>query len=179
LFFNIDVDSFWEQLLLFLGMILGLVSIPFGFPGTLIILCCVLLYGLLTHFTGGIGLPFFMFLCVLTLAAETADHWLSAIGAKRYGASTRSMWLSFIGGITGAIMIGGPLAVVFGPLGPVVGGLLGAFVIVVAHEMYLGRDFPEALRAGWGTFLGRMAGIVLKFVISIAMIVAVAAAIFL
>ncbi len=171
-----DVESFWERVLLFLGMILGLVSIPFGFPGTLIILSCVLLYALLTHFNGGVGLPFFVFLCVLTLAAETADHWLSAIGARRYGASSRSIWLSFVGGFAGAIIIGGPLAVAFGPLGPVTGGLLGAFGIVVGHEMYLRRNLMEALRAGWGTFLGRMAGMVLKFVVSIAMIIAVAEA---
>src|SRR5204863_468400 len=91
-------------------MVLGLVSIPFGFPGTLIILGSVLIYAIATQFAAGIGVPFFIFLCVLTLAAETADHWLSAIGAKRYGASTRSMWLSFVGGIIGAIVIGGPLA---------------------------------------------------------------------
>jgi uncharacterized protein YqgC (DUF456 family) len=173
------VDSFWEHVLLFLGMILGLVSIPFGFPGTLIILGCVLIYGLVTQFAAGVGVPFFIFLCVLTLAAETADHWLSAIGAKRYGASTRSMWLSFVGGFIGAIVIGGPLAAAFGPLGPVVGGFLGAFIIVVAHEMYVHGNFADALRAGWGTFVGRMAGMVLKFLISIAMIVAVAAAILL
>jgi uncharacterized protein len=173
------VDSFWEHVLLFLGMTLGLVSIPFGLPGTLIILGCVLIYGLLTHFAGGISISFFIFLCFLTLAAETADHWLSAIGAKRYGASSRSMWLSFLGGFAGAIMIGGPLAVAIGPLGPIVGGFVGAFAIVVAHEIYLHGNFIEALRAGWGTFLGRMAGMVLKFVISIAMIMAVAAAILL
>ena len=173
------MDSFWERIFLFLGMILGLVSIPFGFPGALIILGCVLIYALVTHFTGGIGVAFFVFLCVLTLAAETADNWLSAIGARRYGASTRSMWLSFVGGIVGAIVVGGPLAVAFGPLGPVVGGFLGAFAIVVAHEMYLHGNFVEALRSGWGTFLGRMAGMVLKFVISVAMIMAVAAALLL
>lgn len=170
------MDRFWEYLLLFLGMLLGLVSIPFGFPGTLIILGCILIYGLLTHFAAGVGVPFFVFLCVLTLVAETADHWLSAIGAKRYGASTRSMWLSFVGGFIGAIMIGGPLAVFFGPLGPVAGGFAGAFAIVVIHELYLRKDLADALRAGWGTFLGRMAGAILKFVIAIAIIVAVAVA---
>ena len=172
------MDSFWQHLLLFLGMILGLVSIPFGFPGTLIILASVLIYAIATQFAAGIGIPFFIFLCVLTLASETADHWLSAIGAKRYGASNRSVWLSFVGGLLGAIMIGGPLAIVFGPLGPIVGGFLGAFLIVVVHEMYLHGNFAEALRAGWGTFLGRMAGMVLKGVISVAMVIAVALAIF-
>ena len=159
-------------------MILGLISIPFGLPGALIILGCVLIYALSTHFAAGVGVPFFIFVCVLTLAAETADNWLSAIGAKRYGASTRSTWLSFVGGLMGAIVIGGPLALAFGPLGPILGGFLGAFIIVVIHEMYLHRNFVEALRAGWGTFVGRMAGLVLKFLISIAMIIAVALAIF-
>ena len=73
-------------------------------------------------------------------------------------------------------MIGGPLAVLFGPLGPLVGGFVGAFVIVVVHELYLRKDLGEALRAGWGTFLGRMAGMILKFVIATAVIVAVAVA---
>jgi len=170
------MDSFWEHLLLFTGMFLGLISIPFGFPGTLIILGCILIYAIATQFAAAIGVPFFIFLCVLTLAAETADHWLSAIGAKRYGASSRSMWLSFVGGIAGAIMIGGPLAIVFGPLGPIVGGFLGAFLIVVIHEMYLHGNFIEALRAGWGTLLGRMAGMVLKVVVSVAMVIAVVVA---
>ena len=174
-----DVDILWERILLFLGMILGLVSIPFGFPGTLIMLSCVLIYALATHFAGGIGVAFFVFLCVLTLAAETADHWLSAVGAKRYGASTKSMWLSLVGGFVGAIMVGAPLAAVFGPLGPVLGGFIGAFAVVVAHEMYLHGNFMEALRAGWGSFLGRMAGMVLKLVVSVAMIMAVAAALLL
>jgi uncharacterized protein YqgC (DUF456 family) len=56
---------------------------------------------------------------------------------------------------------------------------VGAFAIVVVHELFLRRNLQEALRAGWGTFLGRMAGMILKFVISIAMIVAVAVAILL
>src|SRR5215813_13670042 len=152
-------------------MILGVVSIPFGFPGALIILGCVLIYGLVTHFTGGIGVAFFIFLCVLTLIAETADNWLSAVGARRYGASTGSLWLSFIGGIGGAILIGGPISFLLGPLGPIAGGFLGAFVVVVAHELYLRKNLSEALRAGWGTFVGRMAGMILKVVISAAMII--------
>ena len=173
------MEHFLEHILLFAGMIFGLVSIPFGLPGTIIILLCVFIYALLTHFGGGIGVPFFISLCVLTLLAETADHWLSAIGARRYGASTASMWLSFLGGLIGAIMIGGPLVVVFGPIGPVVGGFLGAFAAVVAYELYSRKNLQEALRAGWGTFLGRMAGMVLKLVLSVAMVIAVTVAILL
>lgn len=157
-------------------MIFGLVSIPFGLPGTIIILGAIFIYALVTHFNAGIGIPFFVILCVMTLVAETADNWLSAIGARHYGASTSSMWLSFIGGIAGALLIGGPLAIVLGPLGPVAGGFAGAFAIVVAHELYLEKNWMDALRAGWGTLVGRMAGVILKVIISAAMIISVAVA---
>jgi uncharacterized protein YqgC (DUF456 family) len=173
------VESVLERILLFAGMIFGLVSIPFGLPGTIIILAAVFIYGLATHFSAGIGVAFFVVLCVLTLLAETADNWLSAVSGRRYGASTVSIWLSFIGGIAGALVVGGPASLVIGPLGPIVGGFIGAFAIVVAHEFYVRRNFSAALQAGWGTVLGRMAGMVLKVVVSVAMILAVAAAMFL
>jgi uncharacterized protein YqgC (DUF456 family) len=70
-------------------------------------------------------------------------------------------------------MIGGPAAFIFGPLGPIAGGFIGAFAAVVAYELYSRKSLNEALRAGWGSFIGRAAGIVLKLVISIAMIIAV------
>jgi hypothetical protein len=171
------MEPFLAHLLLFLGMLAGLVSIPFGLPGAAVILLCVFIYGLLTDFNAAVGIPLFVVLCIFTLVAETADNWLTAVGARRYGASTASMWLSFLGGLIGALMIGGPLAVVLGPLGPVAGGFIGAFAVVVGYEVYLGKSMHEALHAGWGTFLGRMAGMVLKLVISIAMITAVALAI--
>jgi len=163
--------------LLFLGMLLGIVVIPFGFPGTVIILASTLIYALATGFSDAITVPFFILLCVLTLISETADNWLTAIGARRYGASTASMWLSFLGGLLGAILVGVPLALVFGPLGPIIGGFAGAFLIVVAYERTHGKDWNNALAAGWGTFVGRMAGIVLKLVIAVAMVIAVAVAI--
>jgi uncharacterized protein len=157
-------------------MLVGLATIPFGLPGAAIILLSVFIYALLTDFAV-IGVTFFIFLAVLTLIAETADNWLTAVGARRYGASTGSVWLSFLGGLAGAIVIGGPLAVIFGPLGPVAGGFAGAFAVVVVYELNRHGNWNEALRAGWGTFLGRMAGIVLKVVISIAMIIAVVLAV--
>jgi uncharacterized protein YqgC (DUF456 family) len=169
------VDPAIERVLLFAGMIFGLVSIPFGLPGPLIIFGSILLYGIATHFNAGIGVPFILASAVLTLLEEIADHWLGAVGARRFGASRTSVWLSFVGGVVGAILVGGPLAIFFGPLGPVAGGFAGAFVLVVGYELYLRRNIGHALTVGWGTLLGRLAGIVLQVVISVAMIVAVAA----
>ena len=168
-----------RELLLFIGMLAGLGTIPFGFPGTFIILVCILLYAIATGFNEAVGVGFFVLLCVMTVIAETADNWLTAVGARRYGASTGSIWLSFVGGLLGAIFIGGPAALIFGPLGPVAGGFIGAFAVVVAWELYRQKSMQDALRAGWGSFLGRMAGIVLKLVISVSMIVAVVLSIWL
>jgi uncharacterized protein YqgC (DUF456 family) len=164
-------------ILLFLGMLAGLAIIPFGLPGAGVILLSVFIYALLTDFNGAVGVVFFIILCVLTAIAETADNWLTALGARSYGASTGSMWLSLLGGLIGAIVIGGPLAVMLGPLGPVAGGFAGAFSAVFLGEYYRRNNAREALRAGWGTFVGRMAGMALKLVIAIAMVIAVAMAI--
>jgi uncharacterized protein len=161
-------------ILLFGGMLLGLAMIPFGLPGTFLILGAVLIYAIATDFAAGVGVFLFVVLCMLTLVSETADNWLTAIGARRFGASTGSMWLSFLGGIGGAILIGGPLAVLLGPFGPIAGGFAGAFLIVFLYEYRQDKDARKALRAGWGTFVGRMAGMVLKFVIAVGMIMAVA-----
>jgi uncharacterized protein YqgC (DUF456 family) len=160
-------------LLFFAGMLLGLFSIPFGFPGAAIILGCILVYALATGFGAAIGIGFFVIMCVLTAIAETADNWLSMVGARTYGASRASMWLSFAGGLAGALLLGGPLIIILGPLGPIAGGFVGAFGVVVIHEYYSRGNWRDALRAGWGTLLGRMAGMVLKAVIAVAMIIAV------
>jgi uncharacterized protein len=163
-----------EHILLFAGMLLGLAIIPFGLPGAIVILVSVLIYALATDFSADVGVGLFVTLCILTAVAETADNWLTALGARRYGATSVSVWLSFVGGLAGAILIGGPLAFALGPFGPIGGGFAGAFFIVFAYERIQGKTTREALRAGWGTFVGRMAGLVLKFVIAVAMIIAVA-----
>src|SRR5262249_17437255 len=92
---------------------------------------------------------------------------------RRYGGSTASIWLSFFGGLAGAAILGGPLLFIFGPLAPVAGGFAGAFIAVVVYEYHRHRNFREALRAGWGTMLGRTAGMLLTMVTAVAMITAV------
>jgi hypothetical protein len=165
--------SLLVHLLLFVGLIAGLVIIPFGLPGVAVIFISVLLYGLATGFNAAIGMNFFLVLCVLTVIAETADNWLMLLGAKRFGASTVSIWLSLLGGFLGAALIGPLLAFVLSFAGPFVGAFLGAFLAVVLYEYWEKRRWDEALRAGWGTFLGRLAGVAFKMMVGVAMVVAI------
>jgi len=162
------------NLLLFTGMVAGLAMIPFGLPGIGVIFGSALLYALLTQFNSGISLNLILILAALTIMGETADNWLMAAGAKRFGASTTAAWLSLLGGFLGALILGPILAIALNVIGPVAGAFLGAFVSVVLYERSQKQNWREALRAGWGTLLGRVAGIALKMVVGIGMVAAVA-----
>ena len=159
--------------ILFLVMGFGIVLIPFGFPGVGLIFLSTLVYGLMTNFGAAINVNFFVVLCALTLVAETADNWLMVLGAKKYGASHGAIWLSFVGGILGGLLVGPFLAAVLGFLGPFLGAFVGAFLAVLVYEYYRNRQIRQALRAAWGAFLGRMAGILLKMMIGVGMVLAV------
>ena len=161
------------NLLLFMGMAAGLAMIPFGLPGIGVIFGSALLYALLTQFNSGISLNVILILAALTLLGETADNWLMAAGAKRFGASTVAAWLSLLGGFLGAVILGPILAVVLNVIGPVAGAFLGAFLSVVLYERRRKQNWREALRAGWGTLLGRVAALVLKMVVGVGMAAAV------
>ena len=78
------------NLLLFIGVALGLVIIPFGLPGIGVIFGSALLYALATQFRP-ISLNLILVLGVLTILGETADNWLMAAGAKRFGASRQRL----------------------------------------------------------------------------------------
>ena len=162
-----------EIFVLLVSFGIGLIIIPFGLPGVALIFVGILVYGLMTDFRAAIGLNFFLVLCALTVVAETADNWLMVLGAKKYGASAGAIWLSFLGGVLGGLLLGPPLAVLVGFLGPFLGAFVGAFLAVLLYEYYRNRQMEQALRAAWGAFLGRMAGILLKMMIGVGMVVAV------
>lgn len=161
--------TFMGHLLFFLGVVVGVLIIPFGLPGVAIIFVSALLYALATQFSAAMTPGFVVALGALMILAETADNWLMALGAKKFGASTAAVWLALLGGLLGAALIGPVLAIGLSILGPVVGAFLGAFLMVVVYEQRQKRNWREALRAGWGTLLGRVAGIMLKLMIGLAM----------
>jgi uncharacterized protein YqgC (DUF456 family) len=158
--------------LLLIGMAVGLVIIPFGLPGIGVIFGSALLYALATQFSS-ISLNLILVLGVLTILGETADNWLMAAGAKHFGATNTAAWLSLLGGFLGAVILGPFLAVPLNVLGPVAGAFLGAFIAVVLYENREKHNWREALRAGWGTLLGRLAGIVVKMVLGVGMAAAI------
>ena len=118
----------------------------------------MLVFGLVDKFQHIDG-PFLGWLLAVAVAAEAADYWTRAIGARRYGARKA--------GARGAI-IGGILGLFFLPLGLVLGPFLGALI----GELLSGRSLDESVRAGWGGLLGTLGSMAVKFVIAVGMTIA-------
>lgn len=78
------------------------------------------------------------------------DYLTTVLGARYYGASTRGVWGALIGAVVGVVFF------------PPFGFLLGAVVGAIAAELASGRAPAEAGRAGLGTLIGTLGGVVIK-----------------
>jgi uncharacterized protein YqgC (DUF456 family) len=90
---------------------------------------------------------------VITAAVTVLDYLIPVWGAKIFGATKYGVWGSIIGMLAGTFLT---------PIGMIAGLLIGAIV----GDMYGGKNITEAFRSGMGTFLGTMAGIVVKLIVS-------------
>jgi hypothetical protein len=146
---------------IFYLVVLGMawLAIPLGVPGTLIMLAASLLYGWLTGFRV-LDARDLWWIAGIALPVELADQLLGIWAARRYGATFLGVVGSLAGGIVGSLL--------FSPVLPIVGTVLGAFAGAFAGaylvEWAVQRDARRALRAAWGGFVGRIAGIILKMV---------------
>lgn len=143
----------------------GLVSLIFGLPGNFIILGASILYGWYGGFHE-VTVKTIIILIVLALAGELIEFLLGILGSKKYESSNRAIVGSIIFGIIGAIL-GAPF---FFGIGAVVGAFAGAFAGAIIVELSQGKKMDEALKSGWGAFIGRVAGTISKGAIGIAMI---------
>jgi hypothetical protein len=142
----------------------GLVSLVFGLPGTFIILGGSVLYGWYGGFQE-ITVRIIVILVVLALAGELIEFLLGILGSRKYESSNRAIMGSIVFGIIGAIM-GAPF---FFGIGAVIGAFTGAFAGAILMELSQGKKMDEALKSGWGAFIGRVAGTISKGAVGIAM----------
>jgi len=157
----------WIFFILF--WIIGIIIIPFGLPGTFVIVVDALIFAWLTNFQP-ITWEFLGILLGLSIIVELIEFFLSAAAAKKYGSSKWGMWGAIIGGFFGAF-----LATPFAPiLGTIFGAFIGAFLGAFVFEYIRDSDVNRALKSGWGAFLGALTGRFLKLIVAIAMIVMIA-----
>src|SRR3954467_1845153 len=121
------------EILILVGIIvLGLIMIPFGMPGTLVMLCGAIGYKLLVP-TGGIGWFTVFGVSALMIVAEVLEWVLTARFTKKYGGSRRAGWGAILGGMVGAFL-GVPVPIVGSVIGAFVGAFVGAFAFEWSRE---------------------------------------------
>lgn len=146
-------------------MFIGLISILFGFPGNFLILADAVLYGWYGGFKE-ITVKIVIVLIVLAILGEVFEFVLGVIGSKKHKSSTEAILGSIVGGILGAIW---GAAFLFG-IGSIIGAFVGAFAGAFIVEYVRIRNIDQALRSGWGAFVGRVGGTVTKGMIAMTMI---------
>lgn len=104
-----------------------------------------------------VGLTTLIVLGVLALLASLADFVAGAFGARRYGASARSIWGAAWGSVIG-LFLGLP------------GILLGPFIGAAIGELSTQRNMAAAARAGWGATIGIALGIAAKLALGFTML---------
>jgi uncharacterized protein YqgC (DUF456 family) len=157
------VHSNMPLTLLVIAVILGLVLIPLGLPGTFVILGAGIAYHALVP-GSAIGLWTLIGVGILAAIAELLEWSLAGRYARKYGGSSRAGWGAIIGGLVGAFM-GVPVPIV----GSVIGAFAGAFVGAFIFEWSGTRDHSTAARVAWGAFLGRVAAAAMKVAIGFVM----------
>lgn len=88
---------------------------------------------------------------IVVVIISVLDYVVPAWGTKHYGGTKWGIWGSTIGVFVGLFF--GAMGVIFGPL---VGAVIG--------ELISGKQLNDALKAGWGSFVGILFGTILKLI---------------
>jgi hypothetical protein len=143
-------------LLLAVALLLSLVMIPLGLPGTWVMILAGIAHSYLVP-GSGIGAVTIIGSLVIAMAAELLDFTVSARYTRKYGGSKRGAWGAIIGGVAGAI-VGLPVPII----GSVLGAIAGSFAGALVAEYTRGAGHGEATRAATGAAIGRAVAMALK-----------------
>jgi uncharacterized protein YqgC (DUF456 family) len=127
-----------------------------GLPGTILVFAGFFLAAWIDDFAR-VGWITISILAFLTVVSFMGDFAVTAAGSKRIGASKKAMAGAAIGTIVGLI---------FGLPGLIIGPFLGAAI----GEYYERGDLIQAGRAGLGTWMGIIFGVILKLALAFVMI---------
>lgn len=149
-----------------LVMFLGLFSVIFGLPGTIVIAAAIIIYAAVTGFAV-IGWKLILFIIALSALAEALEFFIGMSVAVQFGLTMKGFWASLAGSMIGAAI----LTPFFLGFGAIAGAFLGGFAGVVIVEMIRQQRMKAAFRAGLGVILGRIAGVCVKGSLGFTMIV--------
>jgi uncharacterized protein YqgC (DUF456 family) len=156
-----------EYLLIILGMVCILVgvvgSVLPGLPGPPISYLGLLFI----HWTRFAQFSFQMLAiwAAIVLVVAVMDYVIPVWGTKQFGGTRAGVRGSLIGLIIGIVLLP-MLGIVLGPFG-ILGILGGPFIGAWIGEKYAGQDSDKALRSAVGSFIGFLAGTLMKLAVSL------------
>jgi len=126
-------------------------------PGTTIILAAAVIHRMMLGAEKSIGWRGIAVLVLLTLVTYALDFMGAYFGAKYFGATKWGMFGAIFGALIGLF---------FGIIGLFVGPVIGA----IGGEFIAGKKMIAAGKAGWGSLLGNLGGMIGKLIIALVMI---------
>ena len=126
-------------------------------PGAIIILAAALLHQIMLGSEKSVGWWNIAALVLLTLLSYALEFAGGYFGAKRFGATKLGAFGAMVGAIAGLFY-------------PFPGLIVGPVVGAIAGELLAGKRVVSAGRAGWGTLLGNLAGMLGKLTIALVMV---------
>jgi uncharacterized protein YqgC (DUF456 family) len=150
-----------EFVLYYIGLIAGAILILLGLagsvlpvlPGPPLSFIGLFLVALIRNFSPPLTPTLMIIMLIISIAVTVVDYLIPLIGAKKYGTSKWGIYGSIVGMIVGTF---------FSPVGMLLGALIGAVLV----EWMVSRKEKQALKAGWGIFIGSLLGMVLKLGVS-------------
>ena len=142
-------------------IILGILFIIIGFVGCVVPVLPGLpvsyLGILFLHFTSksNFSTPFLISWAIIVIVAQVLDYYGPIWGTKKLGGGKKGTWGSTIGIIVGTFL--------FAPFGIIIFPFVGA----VIGELFDEKSFIVAVKAGFGSFVGFLAGTIIKLVIAV------------
>ena len=151
------MELFWWLFTIVL-LAVGLIgSVLPAIPGATIILVAAVVHRIMLGPEKSLGWRALTVLVILTVATYAIDVLSGYFGAKYFGATKWGTFGTIIGAIVGLF---------FGIIGLFIGPVIGAIV----GEFIAGKRMIDAGRAGWGSLVGNLGGMVGKLIIALTMV---------